>query len=111
MDAVARGRVWSGAAAKEHGLVDALGDFRAAVIEAKRAAGLDADAAVELVTFPKAEESWQRLAKLVGRMTDTEASLQQFDRMTKLLGPAMSKLAPSTTESVLLSPLRGQPLE
>jgi protease-4 len=111
MDSVARGRVWSGASAKAHGLVDELGDFRAALIEAKRAAGINADAAIELVTFPKAEQSWQRFAKLVSRVTKTEASLQQFDEMVKVLGPTIGKLAPATAERALLSPLHGQPIE
>lgn len=111
MDAVARGRVWSGASAKAHGLVDELGDFRAAVIEAKRAAGIDATAEVELVTFPKPEQSWQRFAKMVGRVTRTEASLQQFGEMTKLFAPTISRLAPSTAERLLMSPLSDQSIQ
>lgn len=49
---VARGRVWTGAQAKERGLVDALGGLREAVLEAKAAAGIAADADVVLVPFP-----------------------------------------------------------
>lgn len=40
VDAVARGRVWSGAQAKERGLVDELGDLRAAVADAAARAEL-----------------------------------------------------------------------
>jgi protease-4 len=52
VDAVARGRVWTGADALEHGLVDELGGLRAAVRKAKVLAGLDEDAKVRLVGYP-----------------------------------------------------------
>ncbi|GAC1594805.1 MAG: hypothetical protein NVS4B10_02800 [Myxococcales bacterium] len=48
VDAVARGRVWSGAQAKDRGLVDALGGFEDAVERAKERAGLGRDAAIAL---------------------------------------------------------------
>lgn len=44
IDEVAQGRVWSGAQALEHGLVDELGGLEAAVAHARRLAGLPADA-------------------------------------------------------------------
>jgi protease-4 len=40
VDAVARGRVWSGAQAKEHGLVDAFGGLRTAIEDAAKRAKL-----------------------------------------------------------------------
>ncbi|MDO3636056.1 signal peptide peptidase SppA [Mycolicibacterium arseniciresistens] len=52
VEAVARGRVWTGADAKEHGLVDELGGLRTAINRAKVLAGLDADADVRLVSYP-----------------------------------------------------------
>ncbi|KAA0098659.1 signal peptide peptidase SppA [Mycolicibacterium sp. P1-18] len=52
VDAVARGRVWTGADAMERGLVDELGGLRAAVDRAKVLAGFDADAEVKLVALP-----------------------------------------------------------
>jgi protease-4 len=39
VDAIAQGRVWTGEAAKERGLVDQLGDLAGAVAEAERRAG------------------------------------------------------------------------
>jgi protease-4 len=44
IDEVARGRVWSGAQAKERGLVDQLGGLRDAIASAATRAGLDAAA-------------------------------------------------------------------
>ncbi len=52
VDAVARGRVWTGADAHERGLVDELGGLRAAVRRAKTLAGLDADAQVRVAGYP-----------------------------------------------------------
>ena len=52
VEAVARGRVWTGADALAGGLVDELGGFRAAVRRAKVLAGLDEDADVRLVGYP-----------------------------------------------------------
>jgi protease IV len=52
VDAVARGRVWTGADALERGLVDELGGLRTAVRRAKVVAGLDEDAEVRIVSYP-----------------------------------------------------------
>ncbi|RAV01608.1 signal peptide peptidase SppA [Mycolicibacter senuensis] len=52
VDAVARGRVWTGADAAERGLVDELGGLRTAVRRAKVLAGLDPDAQVRTVRYP-----------------------------------------------------------
>src|SRR5580704_18638298 len=52
VEEVARGRVWTGADALEHGLVDELGGLDAAVRRAKVLAGLDEDDKVRLVTYP-----------------------------------------------------------
>ncbi|OBF69080.1 signal peptide peptidase SppA [Mycobacterium sp. 852002-51971_SCH5477799-a] len=52
VDRVARGRVWTGADARERGLVDELGGFRAALRRAKILAGLDKDTDVRIVTYP-----------------------------------------------------------
>ena len=52
VDAIARGRVWTGADALQRGLVDELGGLRAAVRRAKILAGLDADEDVRIVSYP-----------------------------------------------------------
>jgi protease-4 len=52
VDAVARGRVWTGADALERGLVDELGGLRTAITRAKVLAGLEPDADVRLVGYP-----------------------------------------------------------
>jgi protease-4 len=52
VDAVARGRVWTGADALERGLVDELGGLRTAITRAKVLAGLEPDADVRIVGYP-----------------------------------------------------------
>lgn len=56
VETVARGRVWSGTAAAERGLVDAFGGFPDAVERARVAAGLREDQETELVIF----DPWAR---------------------------------------------------
>jgi len=51
VDAVARGRIWSGEDAKARGLVDALGGFPEAVAEARRRAGVPEGEELTLVTY------------------------------------------------------------
>jgi protease-4 len=52
VEAVARGRVWTGADAFEHGLVDELGGLRTAIRRAKVLAGLDQDDKVRIAGYP-----------------------------------------------------------
>jgi protease IV len=52
VDAIARGRVWTGSDALERGLVDELGGLRTAITRAKVLAGLEPDAEVRLAGYP-----------------------------------------------------------
>ncbi|GAC1652419.1 MAG: hypothetical protein NVS4B6_28900 [Mycobacterium sp.] len=52
VDAIARGRVWTGADAMDRGLVDELGGLRTAITRAKVLAGLEPDTEVRLVSYP-----------------------------------------------------------
>jgi protease IV len=52
VDAIARGRAWTGADALERGLVDELGGLRTAITRAKVLAGLEPDADVRVVGYP-----------------------------------------------------------
>ena len=53
IDSIAQGRVWTGAQAKQHGLVDELGGLERALVLAKQAAGIDEKSEVELVVYPQ----------------------------------------------------------
>jgi protease IV len=67
VDAVAQGRVWTGAQALEVGLVDALGGLRTAVLEAKEVLGLDPDADVALVPYPPPKPLAEQIAEALGQ--------------------------------------------
>lgn len=82
VDRVARGRVWTGADARERGLVDELGGFRTALRRAKVLAGLDEDADVRLVTFP----GGSLLDMLRPRASSQPAAASLPDALGALLG-------------------------
>ena len=73
IDSLARGRVWTGRQALDHGLIDAVGDLEAAVAEAKKQAGIEADEKVTLVHYPQPSGL---LAQLLG--TELSAAPQAF---------------------------------
>jgi protease-4 len=64
IDAVAQGRVWTGAQAKERGLVDALGGLDTAVAIAKQRAHIPADEEVELVVYSQRRSLYEALTQL-----------------------------------------------
>ena len=86
VDAVARGRVWTGADALDHGLVDELGGLRAAVRRAKVLAGLDVDADVKLVGHPGS--SWRDYLRPKASSQPAAASLP--DAVASLLGRSIA---------------------
>jgi protease-4 len=62
----AQGRVWTGAQAKELGLVDELGGFTRALELAREAIGVGSDRAVELRLFPPLRPPWEQALDLLG---------------------------------------------
>jgi protease-4 len=58
---LAGGRVYTGRQAKENGLVDELGTLHDAVIEAKKLAGLEADAEVRIEVLPEPTNFFESL--------------------------------------------------
>ena len=69
VEAVAKGRVWSGEDAKANGLVDALGGYDLALRLAKEAAKIGADKPVKLVVFPRKKGAFEQI---YDRLTDSE---------------------------------------
>ncbi len=65
VDAVGQGRVWTGAQAAEHGLVDSLGGLRAAVAEVRKALELPEEADVALLPYPPPASLAEQLAELL----------------------------------------------
>jgi protease-4 len=77
VDAIGRGRVFTGEQAKERGLVDTLGGFDEALAAARELAGLKPEAPVELTFYPQTRSIWQRL---MDRNDDAEARMQAMVR-------------------------------
>jgi len=99
VEEIARGRVWTGADAKAHGLVDELGGFDQALAAAKKIADIPAESDVTLKTFPpSAETATALIAKLLGRSPPDEsersavARLQALDRVLVSLQPILDQL-------------------
>jgi len=63
---IAKGRVWSGVDAKERGLVDEFGGFRAALEATKALAGIPADAEINLKSYPKPKSPFEEIADMFG---------------------------------------------
>lgn len=70
VDAVGRGRVWSGAQAKAHGLVDELGGVADAIALAKARAGFGPDERVRVIELPRVAPG---LLGVVGRFLGVQA--------------------------------------
>jgi protease-4 len=66
IDAVAQGRVWTGAQAREHGLVDVLGGLDAAVSIAKERAHIPANEEIEIVEYPGRRTLFETLSEEFG---------------------------------------------
>jgi protease-4 len=96
VEAVARGRVWTGADAVDRGLVDELGGFRAAVRRAKVLAGLDEDAEVRVVSYPGSS-----LLDLVRpRASSQPAAASLPDALGALLGRSIAGILDNVEQAV-----------
>jgi protease-4 len=61
VDAIGRGRVFTGEQAKARGLVDELGGFDEALAAAKKLAGIAPAVDVKLEFYPKQRPFWQQM--------------------------------------------------
>jgi protease-4 len=76
MDAIARGRVWSGASAKDAGLVDRLGGMTEAVEEMRALLRQPADAQLRLVDYPAPQNSFDKALKFVSKLEQTATRIE-----------------------------------
>lgn len=80
---IARGRVWTGADAKERGLVDELGGFWTAVADAKRLAGIDPATRVVLRDYPQRRGFLETLSNLVDSSSATLHAVYGLDALMR----------------------------
>ncbi|MAI79974.1 MAG: signal peptide peptidase SppA [Deltaproteobacteria bacterium] len=91
VDEVAQGRVWTGAQAKEVGLVDRIGGLHESVAAVRERLGLDPEADVALIPFPPPRGFAEELASLFQARVDPMAAglellPQAFESMYDWLG-------------------------
>ncbi|HEU0190246.1 MAG TPA: S49 family peptidase, partial [Mycobacterium sp.] len=96
VEAVARGRVWTGADAIERGLVDELGGLHTAVRRAKVLAGLDPEAGVRMFSYP-GSSLWEFLRP---RSSSQPAAVSLPDAVGALLVQALAQVVDRAGRSV-----------
>lgn len=82
---VAKGRVWTGADAKSHGLVDELGGFWTAADLAARLGGVPAGQEVFRV-YPRRKSLWEGVGNLLGRGGASMKALEGLQTLMDLPG-------------------------
>lgn len=90
VDKLARGRVWTGAHAKELGLVDELGGLREAFNQVRRHAGMKEDAPMRLAVFPKPDSPGESVIKLLRQLVEApRLAPLSWEQMSPLLAAAL----------------------
>ena len=102
IDAVAKGRVWTGRQALDIGLVDSLGGLQHAIAIAKEEAKIAKDSEVELVVYPPKKSLYESLADPFGGVDSTAS-------MAALLGLGERRAIQAITAPIRLF-RRGEPL-
>lgn len=96
VQAVAQGQVWSGADAREAGLVDALGGYQTAFRLARETAGLPAEGPVRLRRFPPLRDPFAAFLEdtFGGRLESpaTLSLLRSLARIAEVLAPVLQSL-------------------
>ncbi|MBI1236647.1 MAG: signal peptide peptidase SppA [Alphaproteobacteria bacterium] len=78
---IARGRVWTGEQALENGLVDEIGGLMEAIAAARRLAGIEEDATVNLQRFPRERTPFEAFQELFGVSAEGAQSLAQLNAL------------------------------
>jgi protease-4 len=84
VDEIAQGRVWSGRAALEKGLVDEMGGLDRAVALAKEKAGFGADASVELRIYPEKKRLIELLLSNLATRSSSSSRSSSLLRLERL---------------------------
>ncbi len=106
---IARGRVWTGEQALDLGLVDELGGLETALVRAREAAGLAADAPIRLEVLPRRRSLWQQLfgAEPDNSEPWSSASLRTTLKRLQELARIAAEIGLDPRDGVLRAPLHG----
>ena len=94
LEQMAQGRVYTGRMAQKLGLIDELGTLQDAIAAAKTAAGLKADAEVDLMVLPEPKSIFEQLFGDPSASTDFDSLLPEGFKIlqqTKLLRQMLSQ--------------------
>jgi protease IV len=94
VEAVAKGRVWSGEDAKAHGLIDELGGYAVALRLAREAAKVPPDAPITLTVFPREETLPELIYNRLSGKEREDGSLGSgtIERSLKAVQPLLQRL-------------------
>lgn len=106
VDAVARGRVWTGREALEIGLVDANGGLTEALAEVRLALALDPDAPLMVRQLPEPKSRFELILSWFFD-GDVAAQVGPWPDADRLIDQALARLEPATAEMLGLLPRRG----
>jgi protease IV len=95
IEAVAKGRVWTGEEAKQKGLVDELGGYETALRLVKEVAKIKPDEGINLVVFPREKTSFE---KLYARLTNTDDEDSGATTTGRIISSVAELMASLTTE-------------
>jgi protease-4 len=109
IDAVARGRVWTGADAREVGLVDELGGLTTAFGLVRTSLGLDDATHLDVVLLPRKESPLDRLKEFLGKGTPLPRIVADIARKTGFgpYGAVMEQVEPVVRDLEMLRPSVG----
>jgi protease IV len=93
VDKIGKGRVWSGAQAKELGLVDELGGLDRAVEVAKELAHIPVNDSVRIVRFPEDKTFWEELIERHNDQLNEGRSLDEvLRRIVGVMEPVQARI-------------------
>ena len=94
VEAVAKGRVWTGEEAVERGLVDSLGGLVDAKQTMRRLLKLDDNARLDMAILPEPDPSWRRLTRVLSGNVQAQGQLRQLMMVLEPLQTLLGPLAP-----------------
>ncbi|MFW6232887.1 MAG: signal peptide peptidase SppA, partial [Bacteroidota bacterium] len=101
MRSLAKGRVWTGADAKEKNLVDVLGDFGDAINLAKKRIGIEDTMRVYVQIYPRPQDDIEALLKIFGlNETSADADINTLAARLNIDPMKMTKIWNSLPSSV-----------
>lgn len=93
VDKIGKGRVWTGAQAKDLGLVDELGGLDRAIEVAKQLAHIPANQSVRIERFPQEKTFWQQFfERQADQMSDSESLAATVRRIVGVMDPIQARV-------------------